>query len=553
MVLSDSKNDKNNNQAANEKNKGMTINANNNSDISPHPAALLHQIRLFSGLTDQDLKSIEKGEEVWFEAGDKIIAEGEHDTFYALLDGNVEVILRDGSKEAVLYSFESGDHFGELPIILGWSDHKCAAYATKKSHLLRWDESAFWRMLYSSPSLIRQLLHKMAQSLGTLETTLQQNQKLIALGGLAAGLAHELNNPAAAANRTVTQLSDSIQEWRSLVQKLNVQHGMTSKLWSYISELRKDTLASDLNSTSRYSSLNENSSSSSTATRNPETIDPIAQAEQEDQIIDWLKSHGINDGWNLASDLVNAGITINKLNDIAVNIASSQSLARNTRNADDNNDNDNNTLAQKNLLLEDILSWLNATTRIDRLLYEIKSSTTRISELISAVKSYSYMDQAPLQDVDIHNGLESTITMLQHKLKEADITIIREYDSNLPHIHAIGNELNQVWTNLIDNAIDGIGKQGVITIRTKKEGNSQILVEVVDNGSQGIPEEVQPRIFEPFFTTKEPGKGTGLGLSISHRIITQTHKGDFNFYSRPGQTRFQIRLPIIYKGIEQKH
>jgi signal transduction histidine kinase len=548
MVLSDSKNDKNNNQATYEKNKGMTINA-SNSDISPHPEALLHQIRLFSGLTDQDLKSIEKGEEVWFEAGDKIIAEGEHDTFYALLDGNVEVILRDGSKEAVLYSFESGDHFGELPIILGWSDHKCAAYATKKSHLLRWDESAFWRMLYSSPSLIRQILRKMAQSLGTLETTLQQNQKLIALGGLAAGLAHELNNPAAAANRTVTQLSDSIQEWRSLVQKLNVQHGLTSNQWSYISELRKDTLAPDLNSTGRYSSLNENSSSS-TATRNPETIDPIAQAEQEDQIIDWLKSHGVNDGWNLASDLVNAGITIDKLNDIAVNIASSQSLARKTINDDHDN---NNTIGQKNLLLEDILGWLNATTRVDRLLYEIKSSTTRISELISAVKSYSYMDQAPLQDIDIHNGLESTITMLQHKLKEADITIIREYDSNLPHINAIGNELNQVWTNLIDNAIDGIGKHGIITIRTKKEGNSQILVEVVDNGSQGIPEEVQPRIFEPFFTTKEPGKGTGLGLSISHRIITQTHKGDFNFYSRPGQTRFQIRLPIIYKGIEQKH
>ena len=552
MVMLDGqkKNDKNNNnQETNEKNKSMTINANNNNrDISPHPDALLHQVRLFSGLTDQDLKSIEKGEEVWFEAGDKIIDEGEHDTFYALLDGNVEVILRDGSKEAVLYSFESGDHFGELPIILGWSDHKCAAYATKKSHLLRWDESAFWRMLYRSPSLIRQILRKMAQSLGTLETTLQQNQKLIALGGLAAGLAHELNNPAAAANRTVTQLYDSIQEWRSLVQKLNVQHGMTAQQWAYVSELRKDNLMPDLKPPSRYSSLNEDSSSTtSTTASNLKINDPIAQAEQEDEIIDWLKSHGVNDGWNLAPDLVNAGITIDKLNDLVANIAPSpQSSTRSTMS-------DNYTVDQKNLLLEDILSWLNATTRIDRLLYEIKSSTVRISELISAVKSYSYMDQAPLQDVDIHNGLESTITMLQHKLKEADITIIREYDSNLPQIHAIGNELNQVWTNLIDNAIDGIGKHGTITIRTRKEGNSQILVEIADNGSQGIPKEVQPRIFEPFFTTKEPGKGTGLGLSISHRIITQTHKGDFNFYSIPGQTRFQIRLPIVYKGIEQKY
>jgi signal transduction histidine kinase len=360
---------------------------------------------------------------------------------------------------------------------------------------------------------------------------------------LAAGLAHELNNPAAAANRTVTQLSDSIQEWRSLVQKLNVQHGMTAQQWSYISELRKDTLMLDLNPTSRYSSsLDENSSSTS----NLETNDSIAQADQEDKIIDWLKSHGVNDGWNIASDLVNAGITIDRLNDIALNVASSQSLTKSTIN-------DNNTIEQKNPLLEDILSWLNATTRVDRLLNEIKSSTKQISGLVSAVKSYSYMDQASLQDVDIHNGIESTLTMLQHKLKESDITIIREYDSNLPHINAIGNELNQVWTNLIDNAIDGIGKNGTITIRTKNEGNSQILVQVVDNGSQGIPKEVQSRIFEPFFTTKEPDKGTGLGLSISHRIITQTHKGDISFYSRPGETRFQIRLPIIYKGIEQRH
>src|SRR5215216_2728105 len=542
--MSGNNSDKNNNKREiDNKHGNMTINTDtNNNMMTRDHEAFIHQIKLFSGLTNQELKSIDKGKEVWFEAGDKIIAEGEHDTFYVLLDGKVEVILRDGSKEAVLSTYNSGDHFGELPIILGWSDHKCACYATKKSHLLRWDEDAFWRMIYSSPSLIRQILHSMAKLIQTLETGLQHDQKLIALGGLAAGLAHELNNPAAAANRTVTQLSDSIQESRLLVQKLNVQHAMTAQQWSYLSELRKETLMPDLNPISRYSSLNENSSTPSNLTMN----DPIAQAEQEDEIIDWLRSHGVNDGWNLASDLVNAGLTIDKLNDIAADAASSESSTTGTKN-------DNNTIEQENLLLQDILSWLNATTRVDRLLYEIKSSTTRISELISAVKSYSYMDQAPLQDVDIHKGIESTLTMLQHKLKEADVTVIRDYDSNLPHINAIGNELNQVWSNLIDNAIDGIGKHGTITIRTKNEGNSQILVEIADNGSQGIPKEVQSRIFEPFFTTKEPGKGTGLGLSISHRIITQTHKGDINFSSRPGETRFQIRLPIIYRGIEQKH
>jgi signal transduction histidine kinase len=268
--------------------------------------------------------------------------------------------------------------------------------------------------------------------------------------------------------------------------------------------------------------------------------DPITQSEKEDRIIEWLESHGINEGWKLASDLVNIEVDIDKLNDIANNVVLHPLAGTST---------DSNAIAQ-DLLLRDILRWLNATTRVDHLLYEIKSSTARISELISAVKSYSYMDQAPLQDVNIHDGIENTLTMFQHKLKKADITIIREYHSNLPHVNAIGNELNQVWTNLIDNAIDGIGSHGTILIRTKNEGNTHILVEIVDSGSRGIPKDVQPRIFEPFFTTKELGKGTGLGLSISHRIIVDTHKGDIRFNSKPGETSFHVRLPIIYKGIE---
>jgi signal transduction histidine kinase len=534
--MSGNDSDINNKQEIDNKHENMTINtdANNNMMTRDHEA-FIHQIKLFSGLTNQELKSIDKGKEVWFEAGDKIIAEGEHDTFYVLLDGKVEVILRDGSKEAVLSTYNSGDHFGELPIILGWSEHSCAAYAAKKSHLLRWNQDEFWRMIYSSPALTRQILNSMAQLLKTLETVLQHNQKLIALGGLAAGLAHELNNPAAAANRAVTQLSDSIREWRSIVQRLNEQQSITASQWSYLSKLRNNTLKSDSNFANTPTRNSTNNSYSSD--------DALTESEEEDQISDWLESHGINDVWKLTSDLVNFGVDISKLNEIVSNVVSSQPLSTNG----------GSTAMEQNILLEDILRWLNATTRVDRLLYEIKSSTTRISELISAVKSYSYMDQAALQDVNIHDGIESTLTMLSHKLKKANIEIIREYESGLPCVNAIGNELNQVWTNLIDNAIDSIGNHGTILVRTKNESKSHVLVEIVDNGRQGIPKDVQPRIFEPFFTTKELGKGTGLGLSISHRIIVDTHKGDIHFSSRPGETSFQVRLPIIYKGIAQNY
>lgn len=522
----------------------------NSSEIAHDQERLLHQIRLFSGLNEQELNSLEKGQEVWFNTGDKILAEGQHDTFYVVVEGKVEIILRDGAKESVLSTYDTGDHFGELPIILGWSDHKCAAFAAEKSRLIRWDKDKFWRMVYSSPSLTRQILHSMAQLLKTLETVLQHNQKLIALGGLAAGLAHELNNPAAAANRSVTQLSESIQDWKSLVLKLNGKRGLTPSQWSYLYRLNDGIRnpPSSASSQTIANRLTSTSTSNSTDTDARADIDdPIKQSEIEDEIIYWLRTHGINDGWKIASDLMSAGINLNDLNEIAKAISLTTSTKANTVQKMNNNG-----VVDKNL--EHILSWLTITTRVDQLLYEIKSSTTRISDLVSAVKSYSYMDQAPLQDVDIHKGIESTLIILQYKIRKADITIKREYDSNLPHVNAYGNELNQVWTNLIDNAIDAIGEHGTISIRTKNEDNDHVLIEIVDNGNRGIPEDVKSRIFEPFFTTKDLGKGTGLGLSISHRIVTETHRGDIHVYSRPGETRFQVRLPIIYnEGLEQRY
>jgi hypothetical protein len=203
------------------------------------------------------------------------------------------------------------------------------------------------------------------------------------LVGLAEGLTHELNNPAAAANRTITQLSDSIQEWRFFVERLNVQHGMTANEWSYISELRKQTTyILDSKSPGMHSpSPGENSSPT---TRSIDTNDPLAQAEEEDKIVDWFRSHGVNDGWKLASDLVNSGLTIDKLDDASANIPSSHPSPKSTINEIE-------MMAQKNTLLEDIFSWLNVATRVDRLIYEIKSSNTRISQILSAVKSYSFV------------------------------------------------------------------------------------------------------------------------------------------------------------------
>ena len=186
------------------------------------------------------------------------------------------------------------------------------------------------------------------------------------------------------------------------------------------------------------------------------------------------------------------------------------------------------------------LRWLEARLNLKSLISEVEQSTGRIAELVKAVKSYSYMDKTPLQEVDIHEGLESTLTMLGHKLK--NVTVLREFDRSLPRIMAYGNELNQVWTNLIDNAIHAVNGAGKICIGTSLE-DSQVVVEIVDNGV-GIPPEVQPRLFEPFFTTKTVGAGTGLGLVISNRIIADRHGGEIEFESRPGRTRFTVRLPI---------
>jgi len=241
----------------------------------------------------------------------------------------------------------------------------------------------------------------------------------------------------------------------------------------------------------------------------------LAQSDREEALIGWLEQQGIDQGWQLAPTLIAAGVDEDRLHALAAQI-NTKDLAK-------------------------ALTWLEATLTVSGLVQEVEQSTARISELVKAIKAYSYMDQAPLQEMDLHQGLENTLTILQHKLKHG-ITIKREYDRTLPLICAYGSELNQVWTNLIDNAIAAMNAQGELTIRTARD-RTDVLVEIADTGS-GIPADIQSRIFEPFFTTKGVGEGSGLGLDVTRRIVVQRHKGDIRVSSQPGDTRFQVRLPI---------
>ena len=326
------------------------------------------------------------------------------------------------------------------------------------------------------------------------QQAISQRERLLALGSLSAGLTHELNNPAAAAVRATSSLRERVAGMRHKLALIAAGPYDRATLETLV-RLQEDAVEH--------------------VAKAPD-LSPVAASDLEDTMADWLDAHGVSGGWDLAPTFVQAGLDIDWLEQVVSTVDAST--------------------------FEGAVRWLNYTVETELLMNEIEDSTTRISTLVAAAKQYSQMDRAPYQVVDVHELLDSTLLMLSRKIGDG-ITVVKDYDRSLPSISAYAAELNQVWTNLIDNAVAAMDGHGTLTLRTARE-NDDLLVEIGDTGP-GVPEEIRSRIFEPFFTTKPVGEGTGLGLDISWRIVVNKHHGDLQVVSEPGDTRFRVTLPFV--------
>ncbi len=458
----------------------------------------LRKVPLFADLPEADLARLcEMVERVQLPAGEVLFEEGSRgDRAYVIESGELEVIKNSGGQPILLDLRRAGDVIGEIALLED-TPRTATLRARSDSTLLAINQEQFDYLTNSSPTAARALFSIVLSRYRNMTASMRQRDKMAQLGTLTAGVAHELNNPAAAVKRGAGQLSEALSAFAAAQI-----------------ELARLPLSS-----AQQAALDEVAGAVRVAATKPLVyLDPLARSDREYELESWLEEQGVADAWELAPALVDLGYDVEGLATLSALLATDQ--------------------------LPVVIRWLGATYTVYNLLAEVSQGAGRISEIVKSLKSYAYLDQAPVQAVDIHEGLDNTLVLLRHKL--GGIKVVRDYAPNLPVIQGYGSELNQVWTNLLDNAADALENTPApqITLRTLVE-DDWVVVEVQDNGP-GIAPEIQPRVFDAFFTTKPPGKGTGMGLDISYKIVAQKHGGHMTVVSRPGFTCFQVTLPVNF-------
>jgi signal transduction histidine kinase len=452
----------------------------------------VRSVALFDGLSDAQLSElVAAGDEVPFDVGDELFREAQPaDFWWVLLDGSIQLLRLRGHEETVLGLMDSpGQWAGGFRAWDANGVYLATGRGAEEGRLLRVPAEELRAKADAWFPFGVHLIGGLINSVRNIEAVARQREALVALGTLAAGLAHEINNPASAATRSVDALDDACKTLLSSLGRL-AEGEITAAQFVELDALRQEI--------------------------DPQwaSADPLTMSDREDALSTWLVANGVERDWLIASHLAAAGLDVAWCERVAAVLDGPA--------------------------LEAGLEWVASSLSSATLLLEVKESVGRISNLVGAIRSYSQLDRASSQEIEVTEGIESTLVMLAHKLQ--DITVMRDFDEDLPRIEAIVGELNQVWTNLIDNAIDAMGGTGTLRVSTRSADNG-VVVEIGDTGP-GMPMEVKDHAFDPFYTTKDVGEGTGLGLDISRRIIVERHGGDISIDSRPNETVLRVRLPL---------